>query len=284
MAIRIVTDSVSDLPASVALAYGITVVPLYVVVGNETYADGEDFDADQFYSRLVEHSSLPTTSQPTTADFLAVYRRLLDEGDQIVSIHVSSGLSRTFNSATQARASLGDAAAIEIVDSQLAGGAQGLLAVDAAKWAGEMPDYWEVAQQARRSIRNYHEFVTVDTLKYLAMGGRTGKAQALLGGALQVKPILGIRNGEVHRVQRPRTRKRAIARIIELVRELAPIRQLHVSYTTGKADAIAVRDGLSDLVGPDGIIESRFGPVLGTQMGPDTIGVGVAKTSTAYEA
>ena len=131
-----------------------------------------DITADGFYSRLVELPSLPTTSQPSVADFQEVYRRLLGEGHQIVSIHVSSKLSGTLNSAAQARESLGDAAQqIEVVDSRLAGGAQALLALSAARWAGEMADHREVARRVEQSIGRNHGFVLVDTLKYLAMGG-----------------------------------------------------------------------------------------------------------------
>ena len=280
MAIRIVTDSCSDLPAEAARTNGITVVPLYVIVGGETFRDGVNLNADDFYSRLVELPSLPTTSQPSVADFQEVYRRLLGEGHQIVSIHVSSKLSGTLNSAVQARESLGDAGRqIEVVDSRLAGGAQALLALSAARWADEMADHSEVARRVERSIERNHGFVVVDTLKYLAMGGRIGKAQAFLGGALQFKPIIGIRDGETYPVDRPRTRRRAQRRIVEIVRELAPIHQLHLSYSTGPDNALAIRDELADLVEPELLIESRFGPVLGTHLGPNTVGVAVTQGS-----
>ena len=127
---------------------------------------------------------------------------------------------------------------IEVVDSRLAGGAQALLALSAARWAGEMADHREVARRVERSIERNHGFVLVDTLKYLAMGGRIGRAQALLGGVLQFKPIVGIRDGETHPVDRPRTRRRAQARIVA-VRELAPIHQLHLSYSTGLVRELA---------------------------------------------
>ena len=121
----------------------------------------------------------------------------------------------------------------------------------------------------------------VDTLKYLAMGGRIGRAQAFLGGVLQFKLIVGIRDGETHPADRPRTRRRAQARIVEVVRKLAPIHQLHLSYSTGRDYALAVRDELAGLVQPEHLIESRFGPVLGTHLGPNT--VGVAETQGSIE-
>ena len=277
--IRIVTDSVSDLPPSVAQANDITVVPLYVTIGGETYRDGVDIGADRFYSLLKQLPRLPTTSQPSVADFQDVYRRLLDQRHRIVSIHVSAKLSGTLNSASLARQSLDAASRIEIVDSRLAGGAQALLAFSAARWAGQMSDHRELAHRAERSIETHHGFVVVDTLKYLARGGRIGKAQAFLGGALRMKPILTIRDGEAHPVARPSTRRRARARIARLVRQLAPIRQLHVSYSTGRDNALAIRDDLADLVKPESTMMSRFGPVLGTHLGPNTVGVAVTQAS-----
>ena len=168
---------------------------------------------------------------------------------------------------------------IEVVDSRLAGGAQARLALSAARCAGEMADHRQVARRVERSIGRNHGFVLVDTLKYLAMGGPIGRAQAPLGGVLQFKPIVGIRDGETHPADRPRTRRRAQRRIIELVRELAPIHQLHVSYSTGRDNALAVRDELANLVEPERLIESRFGPVLGAHLGPNTIGVAATQGS-----
>ncbi len=280
MAIRIVTDSCADLPPEAARDNGITVVPLYVNIGGDTYRDGVDIDADRFYSLLERLPDLPTTSQPSVGDFLDVYRRLLDEGHQVLSIHVSGKLSGTLGSATQARASLGDPPRIAVVDSRLAGGAQGLLALNAAHWAREVTDAGEVAQRVDGSIDRHHSFNMVDTLEYLQRGGRIGKAQALLGGALRFKPIIGIRDGVPHPVARPRTRQRAIGQIIGLARELAPVNRIHVSYSTGREAAQAVMEGLADLVEPDDIIESRFGPVLGTHLGPNTIGTAVSQPET----
>ena len=279
MAIRIVTDSVSDLPPALASANDITVVPCYVIIGNETYKDGVEITADRFYSRLESLSRLPTTSQPTIGDFQEVYQRMLDQGHQIVSVHVSSKLSGTVNSATQAKAALGDSSQIEIVDSQLASAPMALAVLSAAQWAREMSDYREVARRVRQSLVRNHGFVLVDTLEYLQKGGRIGKAQAFVGGMLKVKPILTIRDGEVHPVERPRSMERAKSRIIEIARELAPVRQVNVSYSTDRVQALALRAELAELVDPEHLIESRFGPTLGTYLGPNALGVAVTQGS-----
>lgn len=279
MAIRIVTDSVSDLPPALASANDIAVVPAYVIIGSETYKDGVEITADRFYSRLEGLSRLPTTSQPTPGDFQEVYQRLLDQGHQIVSIHVSSKLSGTVNSATQARASMGDSAQIEIVDSQLASAPMALAVLSAAQWARELSDYHEVARRVRQSLVRTHGFVLVDTLEFLQKGGRIGKAQAFVGGMLKVKPILTIREGEVHPVERPRSLERAKNRLIEITRELAPVQQVNVSYSTDRVQALALRAELASLVDPEHLIESRFGPTLGTYLGPNALGVAVTQGS-----
>ena len=279
MAIRIVTDSVADLPAALASANDITVIPCYVIIGSETYKDGVEITPDRFYSRLEGLARLPTTSQPTIADFQEVYQRLLDQGHQIVSIHVSSKLSGTVNSATQAKAAIGDSSPIEIVDSQMASGPMGLIVLDAAQLAREMPDFREVARRVRQTLVRTHGFFLVDTLEYLQKGGRIGKAQAFVGGMLKVKPILTIREGEVHPVERPRSMERAKNRIIEIARDLAPVRQVNVSYSTDRVQALALRAELAELVNPEHLIESRFGPVLGTYLGPNALGVSVTQGS-----
>ena len=277
MAIRIVTDSVADLAPALASANDITVIPCYVIIGSETYRDGVEITADRFYSRLEGLQRLPTTSQPTIADFQEVYQRLLDQGHQIVSIHVSAKLSGTVNSATQAKAAIGDSAPIEIVDSQMASGPMGLIVLDAAHLAREGTDFREVARRVRQTLVRHHGYVLVDTLEFLQKGGRIGKAQAFVGGMLKVKPILTIREGEVHPVERPRNLDRAKNRMIELARELAPVRQVNISYSTDRVQALALRAELAELVDPEHLVESRFGPVLGTYVGPNALGVSVTQ-------
>lgn len=278
MTICIVTDSVSDLPPSIAQEANITVIPLYVTFGDSTYLDGVDINADRFYSRLSQATKLPTTSQPSISDFQALYQERLEEDHQVLSIHVSSKLSGTYNSAVQARSLLGNSANIEVIDSQLAGGALALLALDAASWASHISDLQELAQRVRMAIPHHECFVVVDTLKYLQMGGRIGRAQAFLGSMLRFKPVVCIRNGEASPVARPRTRRRALARLVQIVQEQAPIDRLHISYTTGPQAAATLTRKLADVVLPAAIVQSRFGPVLGTHLGPNAIAIAFRRT------
>ncbi len=277
MSVRIVTDSCSDLPPDTALACGITVVPLLVNAGGETYRDGVDISADRFYELLQSLPDLPTTSQPPPAEIAEIYDQLLEDGHDVVAIHVSSILSGTYNSASQAKEMSKDPTRVTVVDSYLAGGALGLLALEAAVLAQQYDDHSEVAGQAEKRVERQTGYVMVDTLKYLAKGGRIGKAQAFMGEALQLKPILSVRDGAVHPEERPRTRRKALDRLSSLVRSLAPVSRLHVSYTTGPDDAHSLRASLADLVEPENIVESRFGPVLGTHLGPGAIGVAVTR-------
>ena len=152
MSVRIVTDSCSDLPPDTALACGITVVPLLVNAGGETYRDGVDISADRFYELLQSLPDLPTTSQPPPAEIAEIYDRLLEDGHDVVAIHVSSILSGTYNSASQAKEMSKDPSRITVVDSYLAGGALGLLALEAAGLAQQYDDHSEVAGQAEKRV------------------------------------------------------------------------------------------------------------------------------------
>ncbi len=279
MAVRIVTDSAGDLPSELASRWNITVVPCYVVIGDRSYRDGVDIFADDFYSQLTSSARLPTTTQPSAADFQAVYEDLLSQGHQVVSIHVSSKFSGTLNSAHQARTALGEQAAarIEIVDSHLASLPQALLAVSAAERAEGSQSHHAIAEGARQEVSTIHCFFVPDTLEFLQRGGRIGKVQAFVGSVLNVKPILTIRDGEAHPLERTRNRDRAMRRIVELAQEKAPVRQLAVIYSTEREQAEALRDNLSGLLAPEKVVVARFGPILGTYLGPGAIGVALQK-------
>ena len=279
MAIRVVTDSASDLPPQLASSWNITVVPCYVIIGDQSYRDGVDISADEFYSQLTSSSRLPTTTQPSAADFQAVYEDLLSQGHQVVSIHVSSKFSGTLNSAHQARTALGEQAAarIEIVDSQLASLPQALLAVSTAERAEGSQSHHAIAEEARQEVPTIHCFFVPDTLEFLQRGGRIGKVKAFVGSVLNVKPILTIRDGEAHPLERTRNRDRAMRRIVELAQEKAPVRQLAVIYSTQRDQAEALRDNLSGLLASEKVVVARFGPTLGTYLGPGAIGVALAR-------
>ena len=277
MTIRIVTDSSCDLPSGLIEQYGISVLPCYVVVDDQTFKDGLEIQADDFYRRLLADGRTPTTAQPTPSDFQTVYRELVGQGDQIISIHVSSKLSGTLNSAQQAKASLDDGSAVEIIDSQLASIPLGLAVLDAAIMASKGGSVHDIAGQIRQRLSLHHGLFALDTLEYLQKGGRIGKARAFMGSVLHVKPILRLQDGEAHPVERPRNRERAIRRLVELAQELAPVRRLAVIYSTNADRMAELKQGLTGILPADQIIESRFGSTLGTYIGPDALGVAVTQ-------
>ena len=273
MAIRIVTDSTSDLPPALAEQLGVTVVPINVVIDDVNYRDGIDLTADEFYQRLVAGPRLPTTSQPSVGTFQAAYQEILEQGDEIVSIHVSSKLSGTVNSAEQAKASLGDSVPIEVVDSHSASIAVTLKVLGAVDAARQSSSHREVADEVRRDLSRTTAVFALDTLEYLQKGGRVGKAQAFVGSLLSVKPILTLVDGEVHPLERPRNHQRAMRRLIELTREKGQPVRLGVIYSTEQEWATEIRSSLSDLLPEEEIVTARFGPALGTYVGPRAVGV-----------
>ena len=279
MTIRIVTDSSCDLPTDLVQQYGITVLPCYVVVDDQTFKDGLEIQADEFYRRLQADGRTPTTAQPTPSDFHEVYGDLIDQGDQIISIHVSSKLSGTLNSAEQAKASLDDSSAVEIIDSHLASIPLGLVVLDAAVLASEEQDLHEVAAKIRQTLGLHHGLFALDTLEYLHKGGRIGKARAFMGSVLHVKPILRLQNGEAYPVERPRTRERAMRRLVQLTQELAPVKRLAVIHSTDANRMAELKQSLTGILPVDQIIESRFGSTLGTYIGPDALGVAITQES-----
>ncbi len=276
MTVRIVTDSSADLPADLVQQHGITVLPCYVVVDDQTFKDGVEINADDFYRRLQADGRTPTTAQPTVTDFQEVYRDLAGQGDQVLSIHVSGKLSGTLNSAEQAKASL-DGAEIELIDSQLASIPLGLAVLDAAVTASVGGSLQEVAEKVRQGLGLHHGLFALDTLEYLQKGGRIGKASAFLGSILHVKPILKLQDGEAHPVERPRNRERAMRRLVELASELAPVRRLAVIYSTDPDRMATLKQDLTELLPADQIIEARFGSTLGTYIGPDALGVAITQ-------
>ena len=279
MAIRIVTDSSADLPQDLAKRWNITVVPCYVIIGDQPYRDGVDICPDEFYRQLAANSRLPTTAQPSVADFQTVYQELLGLGHDVVSIHISGKLSGTLNSAEQARAALSEDAAgrIEIIDSQLASIPLGLVALSAAQQAASAESHKQVAERVRHDLPLNHCYFALDTLTYLQKGGRIGRAQAFLGSVLNIKPILTIQDGEAHPVERVRNRQRSLRRLVELAQQLAPVKELAVIYSTEPEEADALKSKLSALLPTENIVVARFGPTLGTYIGPGGLGLALAR-------
>ena len=279
MTVKVITDSTADLPPALAEELGITVVPLNVHFGTEVYRDGVEITADEFYRRLVTASRLPTTSQPTPGDFLSAYDEMGQTTDEIISVHISAKLSGTMNSATQALEEYAGSSRIEIVDSMQGSMGLGVVAIAAAEAASRGGSLDDVVAETRAALPNVGFIGLVDTLEYLEKGGRIGKAQAFVGSLLRIKPLLTIRDGEAHPLERARTRAKGVDRICELVQTEMPLKDLAVVYTTTPDEARALAQRLQSFLPQGEVILSQVGPVVGTYLGPGVLGVAFRKQS-----
>lgn len=277
MAVRIVTDSTADISLPQAEELGITIVPLTVFFGEEAYLDGVELDNASFYKKLATSKDLPRTSQPSPAAFQAEYTRLMQEGaDGILSIHLSSKLSGTYQSACTARDSLPadlKNVPIEIIDTQSISGGMSHAIIAAAKQARSEADLETLKALVLDRLARTRLLAAIDTLEYLKRGGRIGAAGALLGNMLSVKPIISLRDGQVVPVERPRTRSKAYARIAQLVGEMGPIDSLTLLESNEEVGQQLAEVVKSTYKGP--MDKQKFGAVLGAHAGPGIVGVAI---------
>jgi DegV family protein with EDD domain len=277
--IRIVTDSTADIPNQLVQDLGITIVPLKVHFGKQTFADGIDIHSAEFYQRLENEKDSPTTSQPSPVDFVDVYKKLNSESEEpvhIISIHLSSALSGTVQSAHLAQSMLEEKVDITVIDSKKASYAIGIIAVAVAKAAKEGKTKEECIQLAQYLTKNTAIYFMVDNLIYLQKGGRIGKAAALFGSMLNIKPILSLdENGEVFAVDKVRGSKKALIRIIELLREFTGDSHVHVgiSHAEHLQEAETLMDQLNDQFKIETKVITSIGPVIGTHVGPNALAI-----------
>ncbi len=277
----VVTDSTSYLPVEIAAEHGIHSVSLYVTLEGVERPESEIAagDYDDFYERLLRSDEGATTSQPSVGDFLAVYEPLLAKGRDIISIHISAGISGTCESARQARQQLLDSdrggERIQVFDSRSAAAGQGLLSLIASRLAAagaSGPEALEAVERARETLGLWF---AIDTLEYLRKGGRIGAAQALLGSALQIKPILTIEE-EIAPIERVRTRRRAFERMVDFARESkeAGAGAWVVQHIHDPDTARRLVDECRQVFGSDPVFVSEIGPVIGAHIGPGLLGFG----------
>jgi len=230
MTVKIVTDSVSDLPPQVAEELGITVVPLNIRFGTEVYRDGVDLTAEQFYERLAHSKTLPVTSTPSPGSFAEAYDKLAEETDEILVITLSSKLSATYEVALQSVGLMKRKCRIEVVDSQWAVMAQGFVVISAARTAQSGASFDEVLDIIHRNITRVDFCAAFDTLEYLKRGGRIGAAQAFLGSMLKMNPIITFKDGVVHPAGREHSRAKAIDYLYNFAMSYSYIEEMAVEY------------------------------------------------------
>ena len=276
--VAVVTDTTHYLPRELADANGIQQVSLYV-----NWPDGQEREADMpgfaaFYERLRASAELPTTSQPSIGDFLAVYEPLVANGTEVVSIHLSGGISGTVESARQAAEQAGGR--IEVIDSETACGGLGLVVLAAARAAAGGADLAGVAGAARSARAALKIWFAIDTLDYLQRGGRIGKAQALLGAALKIKPILSLES-EIVPVERVRTSGRAFERMVDYARSRKDdgADGWVVQHIQAHEQAERLVERGREIFGSEPLWVSEVGPVIGAHVGPGLLGVGGGPSS-----
>ncbi|HAS04206.1 MAG TPA: DegV family protein [Dehalococcoidia bacterium] len=277
MAIKIVTDSTSDIPHALAEKYGITVVPVYVQFGNKTYRDRIDITESEFYERLLHFPVHPTTSQPSPQDFVDVYKNLSEDADGIISIHIAGKLSGTYNSAICAKDMVTSGCPIEVIDTNSLSMGLGLIVLKAAQIAASCNDFQQTIRQVKQLIERTHILIVFDTLKYLAMGGRIGKGKALLGNVLNIKPLLTLKDGEFLPAAKARSREKAIDILYSYAEKAGTIDDISVIYSTTLGEAEALAQRLEPLCGKKATI-ARVGPALGVHAGPGALALAILTT------
>jgi len=275
MTIKIVTDSTADLPAQLVQELGITVVPLYVRFGEEVYRERVDITEDEFYQRLLRDPVHPSTIQPTPQDFVDVYQKLSSEADGIVSIHISGKLSGTCNSALQGKKMIEKGCPIEVVDSQSITMGLGLIDIVAATAAKAGEGLQQVVEEAKQAIPNTRVLGLLDTLKYLLLGGRIGKAKALLGSILNVKPMIALKDGEVVPAGQARTRTKGIQRLFDFVKDTSNIQDLAILHSTTPDEAQTLAERVDPIFTKERIKFVRLGTTLGVHGGPGFLAVAI---------
>ena len=273
--VAVVTDSTSYIPQELREKYNISIVPLIVVWDGVTYRDGIDITPEEFYPRLATSKTLPTSSQASLKDFLDTFSRLLDAGYDILTVVISSRMSGTIKVAEQAKEELG-ADNIEIVDSLSTAMELGFHALTAARAAADGASLAEVKELVERARENSGFLLTLKTLEFLHRGGRIGGASRWFGTALRIKPILEVRDGRVEPLEKIRTHKRAIKRMVDIVVERTrgrkPIR-LAIGHINAEEKAREVMEQITPILEPEEVLFTTVSPVVGTHVGPGGVGI-----------
>ncbi len=271
--VKIVVDSTADIPADLCDQYDISVVPLNVRFGEESFRDGVDITKDQFYARLVASNTMPATSTPTPGAFIEVYERLASQSDAILSIHISGKLSSTVETARQAAAMLPQTR-IEVIDSRSTAMVIGFMAIAASQAARMGQGLAELVAMVQDIRARAFLHVGLDTLHYLEKGGRIGKARSLLGTLLNVKPLIEVGDdGEVRPLEQVRTTKRMMTRLVELAQAQHPLSDLAVLYTGQRqiAETVALQLEERNFFPQDQIRIVQLGSVIGAHVGPGSV-------------
>jgi DegV family protein with EDD domain len=281
MNIKIITDSTADLPLELVDEFGISVVPAYIITGSEIYHDRIGFSIEEFYTTILEGEDYPTTEPPTPEDFAAVYREAAVDTDGIISIHISSKISATYNAAEQGKKLAEVECPIEIIDTGSVSMGLGLLAVNAARKAGSFESFSKVVSSVRRMIPCIKMLGFFDTVKYLARGGRINRVAAFFGAAVNVRPMLTTINGEVEPAGQVYQRSTGIEKLHEFVKTQPGIQEVAIVYSTASEEAQQLAERIKILVPEKQVHLTRMGPVIGAHGGPGAMLIALITDSSA---
>ncbi|GAB4428848.1 MAG: DegV family protein [Anaerolineae bacterium] len=271
MPLKIVTDSTCDLPPELVAAHSLTVVPLYINVGQQSFLDGVELSRTDFYTNLPGYSPPPTTAAPGPEQFRQVYQSLAEAGaTEIISIHVSTALSNTANSARLAARQVSEAS-VTVLDSRQLSFGTGLLVLTAARLAAEGLGVADILPRLESQILRTHLAAALDTMEFLRRSGRVNGLVAGLGSILQIKPLLKMYNGQPDS-ERVRTRQRAEQRVLELLVEAAPLEQVALLHTNAPERAEQLRQAAAHLLPPGEVLSVTVTPVIGAHIGPGAVG------------
>ena len=272
--VAIVTDGACSLSPARGEALGIHIAPVYVTFGDKTYRAGMDLDDTEFYKLLTASKKLPTTAQPTASDFVNIYDKLADEVDEIITIVISHQMSATIQSAEAAREQF-NKIPVHIVDSESVSLGLGMISLAAARAAEQGQDAQTILKFVDNIKQRLHVIFTVKTLEYLHKGGRIGGGTAFLGSALDIKPILYISNGRIEPLEKQRTRKRSVSRLIELMQKEVGNQPVHVAILHGNVpeEVEQFEHSIRNEFNCVELLTSDMGPVIGVHAGPGTLGL-----------
>jgi DegV family protein with EDD domain len=276
---KIITDSTADLSKEFILKHNIEIVPLTIHLGDKSWKDYYDVEPEEYYELLRKSSAFPTTSQPTPQDFVNAYSPFVEKGEPILSVHLSSKLSGTFQSALLARSQFPEAR-IEMVDSLQASFALSMIVIICAEKANQGASLEEIADMAREIGPQIETYFSVDSLEYLHRGGRIGKAQAFLGTLMKIKPLLKVVNGEVQPIEKIRTRDRLLNRFVELVEQAArehPQLVLTVAESDNSEVMTELLGRIERIPGVSLVFRGKIGGVITSHVGPGALGIAFVK-------
>jgi len=271
MKVQVITDSTADMPEGLADKLGIRIVPIYLRFGDKIYRDGVDITKDEFYSMLPSTPVHPATSQPNPEDFINVYKDYCDSADGIVSIHISSRISGTYNSATIAQKTLASRCPIEVIDSKFNSAGLGMVVTAAARIAQTGASFSEVVNEAYTAVNQADMFGMFGTMKYLARSGRINKSIATASSILKVMPLLTFHEGEILRAGLVRSISTGMDKIYDFVRRNIPISEMTIVHSQVIDQANQLKKRLSEFIKEEEISIAELGAGLGVHGGPGVL-------------